>query len=353
MSIGIGLRRNLGRALLAGVLMLGLAACTEGAPILDPEPTDPPSFEPVDYLAPGACLGQTGQTDERGDVPITEDAVVDCEEPHIYEVTGVVPIPWSYFEAGEPTRQEYSRTLEAIDGKTPNTYQFKLSAWAEVVCEGSTQKAMGLDQLEVDGDRALRARLEPFDRRSSTVARVEPFDAWTSEPRLVCVRRYHALSGEPMTPPARSVTRFQTSSFVTPDYPLASRWCTTKSGNSTDCDEPHFAENTISFNATATLGEDDVAALREARENDDPEVLAEWQQKLDDICTGTHNMIVGSDWDSQNLMGKASFGIGWTSETTQPRLLCSVTSAQPDSRDLPAGSVFGLGDTIVETVPRD
>ncbi|WP_040320269.1 hypothetical protein [Aeromicrobium marinum] len=331
---------------------LWLASCS-GSDEPAPGPVETtPAVAPT-TVAPGACIASPEPVSLLGDVAISESTVVDCDEPHVYEVLVVQDVPPSYF--ADPTgATELDRIglQAAADGSPQSAIQIQFAAFARTTCAVGLQRAVGLADLELAGEDGGRLAVAPVTDTSAAVA-VLPSEGWADQPVLVCVNRFSEPSADPVQAPASPVTGLTTPSLLSPEVPAAERECFAFDSSGlvvdTTCEQPHFGEFTVRLDATFLLDDEQLAnASVDASAPFDDEV----QEQIDQACDDVLGRVIGEDYDEDLLAGHGLRGAaGWGQGGTVNSVTCYVSAADDADFDLPAGSVIGIGDTEIELSP--
>jgi hypothetical protein len=332
------------------VLALVLAACQGESEVPEPRPT--PTGIPSG-LVPGACLGAVGDPTVLGDTAVSEDAIVDCEQEHSYEVLAAQDVPGRYLAGTTATEEDLVRLQGALDGSRADSVQVTFAAFARAYCDISLQRALGLDGgTELAGTNIATLQMTPLTRSSAPYA-VLPTDGWTEQPSLVCVNRFTEDSADPAGAPVAPVTGSATGLLLAADRPLDERLCFSFDAASlpadTSCDATHDAEYTVSFDATPLLDVDQLAASSIDPSAPFPEDV---QEILDQACDDALAIVIGEDRDEAVVGGALRGPEGWGTGGLKNAVTCYAT---PDdaTQALPAGSLIGIGDAAVELVARD
>lgn len=330
-------------------LTLSLVACTDDSPEETPAPA--PTVA-ASTLVPGACIATNGTPTLLGDVDVTEEAIVACEDPHVYEVLAVQDLPGEYLQGTTATDEDRERLQAALDGSRNDAVQMKFAAFARAYCAIGLQRATGLTDLEMAATDAANLLATPITRTSSTRA-VLPPQGWTEQPLLICVNRFTEPSPAPESAPAVQVSGLVTPQLLTDEVPVEQRLCLNFDVNGAPadatCAADHDAEYTVTFDATGLLEPEQLAASVGDLSVPFP---TDVQEQLDEACTDALTRVIGEDRD-EDLVGRAlRGGEGWGSGSTTNAVDCVVTPDDAAGFLLPAGSVIGIGDADVELVPR-
>ncbi|GAA1748758.1 hypothetical protein [Aeromicrobium alkaliterrae] len=330
-------------------LALSVSACQSDPDVPEPKPT-PTGV--ASALVPGACIAAAGEPNVLGDTPVTEDAIVDCAEPHVYEVLAAQDIPGRYIASTEATEDDLARLQAALDGARTEPVQTTFASFARAYCDISLQRSLGLDGgTELAGADIASLQVVPVTHTSTPFA-VLPAEGWTDQPSLLCVNRFVEDSSTPSEAPVTPVTGFMTTSLLSPEVPLTQRLCFSFDAAGlpadTSCDAVHDAEYTVTFDATQLLDPDQLAAASADPSAAFPDDV---QELLDQACNDALGIVIGDGYD-EAVVGRALRGDeGWGTGGLSNAVTCFATPEDP-AQALASGSVFGLGDAPVELVAR-
>lgn len=335
--------------LAATALALTLTACTDDPQVEIPTPAP---TAPASTIVPGACIATNGTPTLLGDVDVTEEAIVACEDPHVYEVLSVQDLPGEYLQRATPTDADRERLQASLDGSRNDPVQMKFASFARALCTIGLQRATGLADLELAASDVSGLLASPVTRTSSVRA-VLPPEGWTDQPVVVCVNRFNEPSSTPASAPVVEVSGLVTPLLLTDQLPVEERLCLNFDVNGTPaaapCAADHDAEYTITFDATGLLEAEEIA---ESAGDFSVPFPREVQERLDEACDDALSRVIGDDRD-EALVGRAlRGGEGWGAGSTMNAVDCIVTPEDAAANLLPGGSVIGLGDAEVELVPR-
>lgn len=311
------LRAPLG--LLAAALLLGGCGSSDADDAGASEATsDGPSASPSEETGPQAatdrCYAEAGS-----DGPDYSTAV-DCSEPHVGEVFGVLDVPADLPEE----RSLYVEDREAAA---------RWADWGDDACAIALTSATGGDERnEVMGLPEGTVNVPDWEGTFSySLVTEEEWDAGAHQ--TVCTARQNEdepLAGEFV------------AGAVTEDRDPALAICAGYQDGASafvDCDEPHYSELAFRYDAQA-LGEDFLADLDPA----DP--TGAQYEEMDALCASTEELLLGQERDDLKVMSSlpGTFGEGGYSLVS-----CGV---QPQDRTKDAvGSVLGIGDGELTVVP--
>ncbi|WP_229054618.1 hypothetical protein [Aeromicrobium sp. Leaf350] len=342
--------RRLLIATMTATLAVSLAACQSDPDVPEPQPA-PTGV--ASGLVPGACIASSGDPSILGDTPVTEDAIVDCGEEHVYEVLAAQDIPGRYLASTEATEEDRVRLQAGLDGARTEPVQITFAAFARAYCDIALQRALGLDGgTELAGTDIASLQVIPISHTSAPYA-VLPVDGWTDQPSLLCVNRFVEESATPDEAPVAPVTGPTTVSLLSSERPLSQRLCFSFDAAGlpadTSCESVHDAEYTVSFDATPMLDDEQLAAASADPAGPFP---GDVQELLDQACNDVLGLVIGDDRD-ESVIGQALRGDeGWGTGGLSNAVTCFATP-QDEAQALPSGSVFGLGDAPIELVARD
>ncbi len=342
--------RRLLTVTVTATLALVLTACQGESEVPEPRPT--PTGVASD-LVPGACVAASGEASVLGDTVVSESAIVDCAEEHVYEVLSAQDIPSRYLTDTTATEEDLARLQAALDGSRADTVQVTFASFAHAYCDISLQRQLGLDgDTELAGTDIASLQVVPVSHTSATYA-VLPAEGWTEQPTLLCVNRFVADSPTPSEAPVVPVTGAVTAGLLSNERPLSQRLCFSFDAASlpadASCEANHDAEYTVSFDATPMLDADQLAASSADPAGAFPDDV---QELLDQACDDALGLVIGEDHDDAVVGGALRGPEGWGAGGLINAVTCFATPEDPELV-LPSGSVFGLGDAPIELVARD
>lgn len=283
------MRRIPGLAVAVAAMMV-LSGCS----LLTPLPGFPQSGPGAAELEVGSCLdGMSGADSDRR-------SVVDCDQPHLFEVTAVTEWPGmadAIEEAGGAA--EAWDALHVIVGSTGEPEDPEYTEWASKTCESAAQRALRIDDVEVDGKTAGDIWLRigagygvdlSLDTRDGFIA---------GDHTTVCSVAWYDARNQP-----RKVTFEKGTSFADaagPNFPLKHRECWDTDYYVTPCTLPHGAQVLLGFEGVAAFGADFVETVGNGEATE-----KEWNL-ADDLC---------EELLFQALPGSADFGpdLGYLTE---------------------------------------
>ncbi|MFZ0142319.1 MAG: hypothetical protein WAL70_14660 [Aeromicrobium sp.] len=287
----------------AALILVSLAGCggSEEKPNAD-----------LAELKAGDCIAKDikDENDRAPDV----DSVVECSEPHVYEIVELVDIPeealtgttdkeklanrkdlatWPTGEEGEELSSQKGAYLEFTDG----------------ACEDEYVGLSGLEDVSVNGVDAKDAIVAPaLEAGFHQWINVTPGDLWLDGDRqLMCSFRFGDV--EPgsyeESPPARSVASKTDKALFTTmgssDLPAELRSC----DETNHCGRQHGSETLFHFDAQSVLDEKLVNGI-------DPKKPTDQQLKqLTGICEDAVPSLLGDDFGARDISIEAFVGEPW------------------------------------------
>lgn len=324
-------------ALAVAVLILTGCTPTSGE---EPEPTTKPAS-----IEAGMCLASA-----TADADPDLDSIVDCAEPHIYEVTGTFAVPVAWLDpAGSVEEIEAQRAalLEA-DGAN-RAALLELSAG---FCEQQAGAAAGIDR-PLAGIPARDAKLRPFggfwiDLSLPPAGRI----AANGDARAVCAIGFWDFDSISRSLASASSTPL-IDGFLSPEAPLALRSCLAYDEGivaESDCAEPHWAEPFAEFDA-GIFGEEFLDRARTAlRENG--ALAREDLTLIGDACREAFAGLVDAGNPTTTVQIRGAVWHDWTQLPGDYWPAVCAFAAEDDRRfDIAGGSRVGVAEGDAELVP--
>lgn len=341
-------------------LALLLTGCGGGD---DPEPAAADAAEASHAVAVGDCIA--GEVDDEGDKVPDIHSVVDCAEPHVYEILALVDLPAEVL-GGETDEEKLANRAElAAPTGTGEASAAKAAytAFAEEECLDATVDAAGWGSMSLQGVGADDAQLQPVALGMAPVwFSVMPEEEWLDgQTQLVCSARFSEprLSSTGQTVPLPAATPASSpddqpllSHYATQDFPVELRQCELAASDGTrsylPCDSEHYAEFLFTYDAGAVLGADFVNGVDPAQPTD------EQYAALDKVCTDVLGELLPG-YDADTFKGLAELGTqGWgTRDAGYYQGQCTVAAKDSLNFNLPAGSLMGTDGAGVEPVPYE
>ena len=323
-------------------LALGLAGCETEGPA-----------EAAPRIEPGVCVAEEAR--DQGNLVPDLSTIVDCDEPHVYEVFDIVDVPAEALDG--TTRQERidNRDDLALPSELPDDslQRRAYEEFAERECAASLQRVTGYDELKLRGTSAEDARLVPALRGISTPwYSVMPEKEWLDGRRAIaCSARFedpeHTDPGRTPTMPQASADGTMLIAGAGADsFPVEFRQCRAydekrRAATAALCDEPHVDEALFTFEADAVFGKKFMTSIQQ---RPTPKKF----NRFDDVCADALPQILGPDYDDKTLRGFGSVARRWTKQDKTVR--CSVGPVDFRTKDLPSGSLVGAGAEKVELI---
>jgi len=310
-----------------GVLVASLAGCTAPPP------------RPVEA---GDCLGGTVTTD--GAPAPDLDALVDCTEPHGFEVIASLDLPERWTTGDEPLADRRAALLPS--GGAYDDFQ----AWAFRSCGEAAADETGLDGVRIASVAASRALLRPAGAFDLEVALTSE-ERWAAgEARAVCAVRWT----DPETAETRPLALPEGESFADlydAGLPLDTRRCYAYDEEdlpAVPCDDPHWVEYVATFDAAAVFGDEWAAAAARGLSEDAI-------RQLDEACAALSPVVDGGVADPPLSYRGLPTETGWDEDGDLPgyrEVACAV--AAPDSlHDDVVGSLVGIGSGAPDLVSAE
>lgn len=330
---------------LVALAALALAAATacESTSSIDAEP----------HIQPGVCVA--GEAKDQGNLVPDLSTIVDCTEPHVYEVYGIRRLPdealsGSTREERIANREDLALPSELSDDSTERrAYEM----FAERECATFLQLATGYGEVRLRGANAEEAEVIPVVRGIDPLRyTVMPEEEWLEGRRqVVCSARFedpdHTGPGRtPVRPRSAIEDRMLITRIGEPSFPLDMRQCRAYDDKRRDvalapCDQPHVEEGLFHFDADGVFGEKFITGITK---RPTPRKF----DRFDGVCTDAFAQLLGPDWDSKALRGFGSVARRWTKVHKTVR--CAVGPVKFRTTDLPAGSLIGTGAENIDLV---
>ena len=349
------------------LIVLFVAALLTGCGGSD-EPESDTSGSPTEQTAAaeveaGTCLSD--EVEDEGDKAPDLASVVECSEPHLYEVNAVVDLPDSLL-SGESDEEKAAHRAElatpAQAGVEPSAAKTEYAAFADEACADAALDAVGWSGMSLQGVAADDAQLVPMALKATPLwATVMPEEAWLEgSTQLVCSTRFSeaTLDGSGMSvtlPAAAAVSSPDGEPMIShfPDQAFGAelRACETAEPNGTraylPCDsDAHYAEFLFTYDARTVLGADFVNAV-------DPGNVSDPQYaRLDQVCVDVLDELLPG-YDTETFKGLAELGSqGWgADDAAYYQGQCTVAAKDSLNFNLPTGSLMGTDGAGVEPLP--
>jgi hypothetical protein len=297
-------------------------------------------------IRPGICVAD--EIRDQGDLAPDLSSIVDCREPHVYEVYDILDIPANAL-AGT-TRQERiaNRDDLALPSELPDDSAERqaFEDFAEVECAASLQNVTGYDELKLRDASAKDARVVPALRGiNAPWYTVMPEKEWLDGRRqIVCSARFedpeHTGAGRtPAKPQISEDDRMLLTKVSDQALPVSFRECRAyddarREVAAASCAEPHADEALFYFEADAVFDQRFIASIvrRPTPKKFD---------RFDEVCTGALAQLIGPDYDRKAVRGFGSVARRWTKNNKTVR--CSVGAVDFRNTDLAPGSQVSAG----------
>lgn len=306
-----------------------LAGCG-GAPAPSSSPTASASADP---MAPGTCFNPS----MRDPGP---SVAVPCGRRHRFEVLARQDLPLEYFGDEAPTRADRATLQAALDGSTDAAMQVKFASYAHAYCAIALQRLSGLDQADFAKADIAAVQATVHTEAWAPVAFLNTGRAWLRQPLLTCANRF-----------AKPVSGSRTAKLLTASVPIAQRSCfeVHRHERPVPCDRPHDGENALDFDATPLLSPEQLSVAKAATSRPLPAAI---QDILDAACQATLPRLIGDGYDKAHVTARAvRDASGWGRGGYRNLATCQFVPAK-GATQLPAGSLFGIGDRDVPLVQR-
>jgi len=320
----------------AAILLAALAGC--GGSEEKPKPD-------AAEVKPGVCIAKD-IADENDRAPDL-DSVVDCSEPHVYEIVELVDLP----EKALTGTTEKEKLANRKDLATwPTGEEEELSSqevayleFTDTACLAEYMGLTGLEDVSVNGVDAKDANVAPaLEAGFHQWINVTPGDRWLDGDRqLICSFRFGDV--EPgsyeESPPARSVTSKTDKALFTTmgssDLPAELRSC----DETNHCDRQHGSETLFHFDAASVLDEKFVNGI-------DPEKPTDQQlEELARTCEDAVPSLLGDDFGQRDITVEAFVGEPWEDDYYKT-VGCEVVPTDTTKDFAPGSLIFTDLETI-------
>jgi hypothetical protein len=246
------------------------------------------------------------------------DSVVDCSEPHVYEILDVVDLPEEAL-SGDTDEEKLANRKDLATIEKGEDISKEYEAFYEFggLCNTALRETTGYEDVVVNGVSAEDAILWPAVAAGihTPWMNVTPEDQWLDGKRqLICSARFvdpsaDAEENAPVKPLSSPNEKPLLAGMGSASFPIEYRPCDDDKAVSiaVSCDGPHHAEMLFNFEAGSVLDERLVTRLQTElkSENADPTQLPkDLHEELDHICTETLPEVMADDFDKSVLKGK-------------------------------------------------
>lgn len=310
--------RRIMPALAAAVVIASLAGCSPGAEDHSDE-----------AYRDGACIDRMNGADS------DRTALVDCDEPHLYEVTAIRAWPeltdWIARADGD-----FGAVWDAInlDDASPEALAYR--TWASRACNEAAQYIIGIDQVEVEGHTAADLQLRvggTYNVDDSLATRDELVRG--GDGSTACALAWYDEVGAP-----RLVTGPLFAELVNPGFGLDRRECWDVDGRVGSCEQPHAAQVILEFDGLEAFGPELIARAATGAGNDADRVVVEG------FCEGLLSQTMPSTLDFGDLGSRSdkAASLAWNAfdGTVDPEggYVFACLAVGPQAGDLITGDVF-------------
>ncbi|MEO5920152.1 MAG: hypothetical protein ABIQ01_03320 [Pseudolysinimonas sp.] len=229
--------RRLTPAIAAVVVVMALSGCG-------------PSSEELGGVLEGSCLRSANG--EHAD-PVSK---VDCEEPHLFEVTSMGGWPGlgvAMADAGGDAGDVWD-AIHGLDDSDDSTVAADFATWASRACAEGAQRTTGISEVKVDGHTAsdLWLRVGGTYGIDITTATRAAFIA--GDQGTYCSLAWYDDSGA-----ARLLAGRPFSQLLGPGFDLDRRECWDVDDRPTSCARPHAAQVLLAFDGLEAFGPELIA----------------------------------------------------------------------------------------------
>ena len=302
-------------------------------------------------LKAGACIAKDIK-DENDRAPDL-DSVVDCSEPHVFEIVELVDIPEEALTGTTDkeklaNRKDLATWPTGEEGEELSSQKGAYLEFTDTACVDQYISLSGLGDVSVEGVDAKDANVAPaLEAGFHQWINVTPGDLWLEGKRqLMCSFRFGDV--EPgsyeESPPARSVTSKTDKALFTTmgssDLPAELRQC----DETNHCGRQHGSETLFHFDAASVLDEKLVNGI-------DPEKPTDQQLKqLARVCEDAVPSLVGDDVDQPKITIEAFVGEPWVDDYYKT-VGCEVVPTDA-TKDFAPGSLIFTDFQDVELVDK-
>jgi hypothetical protein len=231
-----------------------LTACVGGS---DPKPA-PTQTAKAKSVGPkaGDCLADADSKLDLADPDFSTK--VKCTKPHLYEVTGVSPVPDRFLDdPGDPKSTIKEEPLEQ-DG--PDELSF--ARYARLTCSNHLWDTMGVEAANIRSGRTRLSEIGAFPAVSGVAYRhtLTPEPKWSKgEHELICFAEFRdpAVNQGPAAPTPVSSYNLKpvAEKFLSSHFPSERRRCVVRSAEDDGpCTRAHDAEIIFTYNARLAFG---------------------------------------------------------------------------------------------------
>jgi len=322
----------------AAILLIGLTGC--GSDSEKPKAAE---------IKAGDCIAKDiADEDDRGP---DLNSVVDCSEPHVYEILDVVDLPKEALKGKTEKERLANRTDLATtesdeDEQTSAEWDAYLK-FGQRVCNSALRTMAGYDDIAVNGIEAEKAGVVPvlggqaqgpwfnvmparqwLDGKRQIICSVRftepvPKDIDEEFPEDLDVKPVSSKNGKPLITTASS-----------PGFPARFRQCTVFDAKEVSsivgCDKQHYSENLFTFNADAVFDAGFMKGLNQNKPTD-----AEYEA-FDRACRGAFPSVMGKDYDKSKVRSSGFPGFRWGD--SYKAIVCDLIAIDSKNTDIGPGA---------------
>ena len=290
----------------------------------------------------GTCIAK--EVDDEDDTAPDLTSVVNCSEPHVYEILDVVDLPDNALR-GKTDKEKLANRKDlamlANQGEDQSDENAAFFEFADPLCDEALRKHAGYDDITVKGKSAEEISLRPALGAEvyTPWLNLMPKKQWLEGKRqFICSVRYIEES-EDEEPPVKPVSSTNSEMLISmassPSFPIELRACfdvdrRDDAVSFVGCDQSHASEALFTFDGDVVFGEAAMAPIMKA-ENPTDEQMA----PLDRACTGSLPAVMDEGYDPEKVAGKA-YTVEYENGFTEVE--CDLTAADFEKNDLGPGS---------------
>jgi len=330
------------KTLAAAILLAALAGCAG---------SDEKPKADVAELSAGVCIAKdiADENDRGPDL----DSIVDCSEPHVYEIVELVDLPEKAL-SGKTDKEKLANRKDLATWPTgeeeeePTSQKIAYYEFTETACVDEYIRVSGLGDVSVNGVDAKDGNVAPaLEAGFHQWINVTPGDRWLDGDRqLICSFRFGdvAPGSYEESPPARSVTSETDKALFTTmgssDLPAELRSC----DETNHCDRQHGSETLFHFDAASVLDEKFVKGI-------DPEKPTDQQlEELARTCEDAVPSLLGDDFGQRDITVEAFVGEPWVDDYYKT-VGCEVVPTDT-TKDFAPGSLMFTDLEAIELVDK-
>lgn len=283
------------KAIPAAGAALVLAVLMSGCSLLEPIQSGGSSSVSV-----GDCLGEMLGADS------DRDSLIDCDEPHRFEVTAIVTWPGMadlVEEQGGDAGRAWDR-LHTTDSATGGALITEYVDWAERECMAAAQRTLRIDDVTV-GDLTAADIWLRLGGGWGVDLSLSSRDAFTrGDHRTVCSVAWYDARNQPLQVEFGGATF---ADLAGPDFPLKHRECWDEEYYVTPCTLPHAAQVLAGFEGIAAFGPELVTRIGDGTASE-----ADWLV-ADDFCGEVLDQAMPSstDWEDLWYIADVAYNENW------------------------------------------